>query len=400
MYPILILATRISRFRAQGYKVFLQFRQHRTFVRSRYVLNQNSNKLLLNHSPKLKPGCYFHTTPKRYNPIISTIVRQVFKVVSIIAGRTLRKWYQNLSNEKKKSLSSWLFLNRSKLIFVLVFAMLGLTVYYYTHIQETPITKRKRFIAFSPDQFELLNTLELESQLKTYQNKLLPSNHSSTQRVARVARKLLESNKDIDHIKNHEWSVSVINDEETMNAFVLPSGNIFVFSGLLKICENDDQLATVLSHEMSHAILCHGMELLSHAHMVDLFFIGIIGFLWMLLPTDSIASIGTAISRFLMRITLDNPYSKLLETEADECFWDKMTKVDKDNGPEFTKIDFLTTHPSHEKRCENLDSLLEGALKCRSEHGCGPLPKQDPRERVKNQQFVKKAKDKEGIVVL
>lgn len=87
MYPILILATRISRFRAQGYKVFLQFRQHRTFVRSRYVLNQNSNKLLLNHSPKLKPGCYFHTTPKRYNPIISTIVRQVFKVVSIIAGR-------------------------------------------------------------------------------------------------------------------------------------------------------------------------------------------------------------------------------------------------------------------------------------------------------------------------
>lgn len=151
--------------------------------------------------------------------------------------------------------------------------------------------------------------------------------------------------------------------------------------------------------------------------MVDLFFIGIIGFLWMLLPTDSIASIGTAISRFLMRITLDNPYSKLLETEADEvglllaakscydvreasAFWDKMTKVDKYNGPEFTKIDFLTTHPSHEKRCENLDSLLEGALKCRSEHGCGPLPKQDPRERVKNQQFVKKAKDKEGIVVL
>lgn len=134
-------------------------------------------------------------------------------------------------------------------------------VYYETHVQETPITKRRRFVAFSPDQFKMINKMELEQQLSIYGNKLLPNDHPLTIRVAKVAKQLLDGNKDILHIKEHDWSVSVINDENTMNAFVLPSGNIFVFSGLLKICDNDEQLGIILSHEISHAILNHGIEM-------------------------------------------------------------------------------------------------------------------------------------------
>jgi len=78
-----------------------------------------------------------------------------------------------------------------------------------------------------------------------------------------VAKQLLDRNKDIEQINEHDWSVSVVDDENTMNAFVLPSGNIFVFTGLLKICDNDDQLGIVLAHEISHAILLHGLEMVS-----------------------------------------------------------------------------------------------------------------------------------------
>ena len=134
----------------------------------------------------------------------------------------------------------WKFIN----IIALVIA--SLSVYYYTHIQETPITKRKRFIAFTKEQFNLLNKLELESQLQIYQSKLLPNENPVTRRVAKVAKQLLDRNKSIEQVNEHEWSVSVIDDDNTMNAFVLPSGNIFVFTGLLKICENDDQLGIVL----------------------------------------------------------------------------------------------------------------------------------------------------------
>ena len=154
---------------------------------------------------------------------------------------------------------NWLLKHKWKFISAFFLIVTSMTFYYYSHIQETPITNRKRFIAFTPEQFKFLNKLELESQLQTY--KLLPTDHRSTKRVAKIVKQLLEPNKDLAEIKSHDWSVSVIDDDNTMNAFVLPSGNIFVFSGLLKLCDNDDQLGIVLSHEISHALLNHGIEM-------------------------------------------------------------------------------------------------------------------------------------------
>ena len=46
--------------------------------------------------------------------------------------------------------------------------------------------------------------------------------------------------------------VYVIDDPKTKNAFVLPGGKIFVFTGILPVSANDDGLATVLGHEVAH----------------------------------------------------------------------------------------------------------------------------------------------------
>ena len=46
------------------------------------------------------------------------------------------------------------------------------------------------------------------------------------------------------------------------------NGNIFVYTGMLDACSNDDQFAIILGHEMSHAILKHGAESLSHANLI------------------------------------------------------------------------------------------------------------------------------------
>lgn len=296
--------------------------------------------------------------------------------------------------------------------------------YYFSRIEKTPITGRKRFIAFTKDQLKKINQLELQQLLHMYNSKLLTNEHPLTKRVGMVAKRLLDANKDIEMIKDHEWTVSVIDDDEAINAFVLPSRNIFVFTGLLKVCDNDDQLAIVLSHEISHAILYHSIEMvfflscnsvsnifllqMSHAHIVDLFYIGLIGVLWMFLPTDSIAALSTALSKFILKATVETPYSKQLETEADEvglqlaakscfdvreayAFWKKMSIYEKQKNQVMTggletpvQIELLATHPSHEARCENLDKLIEDAIDYRKHCDCPPLPKLDPRERVKS----------------
>lgn len=128
----------------------------------------------------------------------------------------------------------------------------------------------------------------------------------------------------------------------------------------------------------------------------------------MFFPTDLIAAIGSTVSRFVMKIMMDTPYSKMLEIEADEVglllaakacfdireasvFWDRMHFIEKTNleemygTTELPNLDFLATHPSHQERSENLKQFIDQAIKCREKSGCPPLPRIDPRESMKNE---------------
>lgn len=297
----------------------------------------------------------------------------------------------------------------------------------------------------------------------TFKNKLLPSNHPTSKRVARVATQLLNANNDLSQIHDHEWSVSVVDDKNIKNAFVLPSGNIFVFTGMLALCDNDQQLGVILAHEMSHAVLAHGAELvghrsklrhwcaamichfadvgllndvwqlcpsqISHAHLVDLLFVCVLAIVWAFLPSDYTAAITSAISRFVMSLILDQPYSRMLETEADivglelaakacfdvretSAFWHKMSIIESTEGVNFSsddiqipvKTEFLSTHPSHETRYNYLDSIMDDAIRRRIECRCPPLPRYDPRDNVKilkrTIEEYQKSQRRDGVIVL
>ena len=60
----------------------------------------------------------------------------------------------------------------------------------------------------------------------------LHNQYCHNDRVATIAARILNSNNDYEEIKNKKWTISVI-DQEDKNAFVLPSGNIFVFTGMI-----------------------------------------------------------------------------------------------------------------------------------------------------------------------
>jgi predicted Zn-dependent protease len=176
-------------------------------------------------------------------------------------NRVLRKWWRELPPNKRQLFIEWFFRNKWKigLIFASIISLFYL--YYLSHIQETPITKRKRFIAFTPKQLLAINNYEFEVQLELFRSKLLPNNHHLTQRVAKIATQLINGNSDLNQIHDHEWSISVIDEPKIKNAFVVPSGQIFVFTGMLSMCDNDQQLGVILAHEMAHAVLAHGAEL-------------------------------------------------------------------------------------------------------------------------------------------
>ncbi|XP_076355060.1 metalloendopeptidase OMA1, mitochondrial-like [Tachypleus tridentatus] len=367
---------------------FLQFPCY--FILKRKV--PNSTKSALNFVQ------YFHTSPKHdVHPALWMFIKPFAKGMAILTGRGFRKWWKDLPKHKRLYFLSLLKTNRVKIGVATVVLLTLSLAYYESHIQETPITKRRRFVAFTPDQFEKIAEFEFEMQLEAFQSQVLPQTHVACQRVAGVANRLLRSNKDLEQIYDKKWSVTVVNNP-TENAFVLSSGQIFVFTGMLRLCTNDDELGVVLAHEMAHCVLGHGAEQVSFAHLLDLTVIVILAAIWAFLPSDGIAAVTHWFFNKVVDLLLHLPYNRKLETEADEvglqlaakacfdvressAFWSKIGLLKALQG-ETESVDWLSTHPSHTTRSVYLDSLMDKALKQRYDCGCPSLIRMDPRAQI------------------
>jgi predicted Zn-dependent protease len=108
--------------------------------------------------------------------------------------------------------------------------------------------------------FEPICDLKFKTYYRIYKQKILPKNHRTSKRVNRIVEQILESNPEFTELQNKNWSVFVVKDPENVNAFVLLTGQIFVFTGVMKLCDSDSQLGVILSYELSHAFLGHGRE--------------------------------------------------------------------------------------------------------------------------------------------
>src|SRR5213594_2916864 len=85
--------------------------------------------------------------------------------------------------------------------------------------------------------------------------------------VSRVGRRLADSQEA--RASGFPFTFEVVADP-SINAFALPGGPMFIFTGLLKACDNEAQLAGVMGHEMSHVILRHGTHEATKANLIQL----------------------------------------------------------------------------------------------------------------------------------
>lgn len=165
---------------------------------------------------------------------------------------------------------------------------------------------------------------------------------------------------------DQDWEVEVFDSEE-INAFALPGGHIGVFTGIFKVAENQDQLATVIGHEVAHVTEQHALKRYNREATTQ---IGVVG---VAIATGT-GQAGADLAGMVASLGLSLPFSRSEESEADTVglrymaragfdprqsvrLWQNMQKKDKLGPPEM-----LSAHPSSGHRIDELIAQFPESL--------------------------------------
>ncbi|KAH7067719.1 peptidase family M48-domain-containing protein [Paraphoma chrysanthemicola] len=232
-------------------------------------------------------------------------------------------------------------------------------VYVY-NLEEVPVSGRRRFNIISPGLEETLGASTVEQVKEEYRGRFLPGHDPRVRQVKQVLERLLPYAEG-EGLKNMDWEVHVIDSPE-QNAFVAPGGKVFVFTGILPLCQNEDGIAAVLGHEIAHVVAHHTAERMSQAPLI------LIGVLALAMFDVSFYS-----GKMLVDLFLSMPASRKHEAEADYIglmmmaqgcyrpeaameFWNRMEKTGQRGPPQI-----LSTHPSNHNREEKIREWLPKA---------------------------------------
>jgi metalloendopeptidase OMA1, mitochondrial len=159
------------------------------------------------------------------------------------------------------------------------------------------------------------------------------------------------------------WTVTVL-ENDTINAFVLPDGSIFVNTGLLKVLNTVDELGFVLAHELSHVILRHTAEKMTVSGLVAIF--------WIFIQFYVLGDIDLSV---IGNVLINLPLSRTAESEADKQALKIMGQagLEPEAGVAVMRIfeenakneqfEVLSTHPLSEHRAKDIEKEIEGMEK-------------------------------------
>ncbi|MDL1865964.1 M48 family metallopeptidase [Betaproteobacteria bacterium PRO4] len=182
-----------------------------------------------------------------------------------------------------------------------------------------------------------------------------------------------------------EWEVVVFEDK-SLNAFALPGGKIGVHAGMVDLVDNQDQLAVVIGHEIGHVIARHSNERLSQQVGTNL---GISLIQAVAAPQTALGQTAIGLLGVGAQYGVIMPFSRLHEAEADKIgldlmagagfnpaesirLWQKMAQASQGLEP----VEFLSTHPSHASRIENLQANLPRAQQLQHQaNATGKIPR-------------------------
>jgi len=237
-----------------------------------------------------------------------------------------------------------------------------------------PITERKQLTIISEEK---LNIQAAQIYEKIKKKEKMSEDKITLKQIKEIGKKMDDSismyfskNNIDDPTANFDWDYILIDNDKIKNAWCMPGGKIAIYSGILNITKNEHGLASVMGHEIAHAVAKHSIERASRGLIINVstqaidIFSG--GKLSKINRTTGINTVG-----LLSQIGLLNPFNRKQETEADYLgmifsslsgydiretvkIWERMKEANKGKEP----AEFMSTHPSSSNRIKNINKWL------------------------------------------
>jgi predicted Zn-dependent protease len=233
-----------------------------------------------------------------------------------------------------------------------------------------PITDRKQ-LSIIPEA--RLNAQAAQIYEKIKEKEKMSDDKKTLTQIKNIGKKMEDSiseyfrqNNMEDPTSNFSWEYILIDNKKMKNAWCMPGGKIAIYTGILDVTKNIDGLASVMGHEIAHAVAKHSIERASRGVLLNtgtqLFDIFSGGKLSQVNRVTGMNTVG-----LLSQIGLMNPFNRSQESEADylgmifsslsgydiretKKLWERMKKSNKGKEPP----EFMSTHPSSENRIKNL----------------------------------------------
>lgn len=240
-----------------------------------------------------------------------------------------------------------------------------------------PLTGRQQLDLVPSDQIMAMSAEQYDKVMR--ENNVIRGT-AEARMVERVGRRIsaaveryLGSRNRAEILQGYHWEFNLIEDDSE-NAWAMPGGKVAVHTGILPVTANENGLATVMGHEIAHAVARHGNERMSQGLLTQL----------------GGAALSVALSQnpsqtndlFMQAYGLGAqvgvllPYSRLQESEADRLglifmalagydprgavdFWQRMANESKGGRPP----EFLSTHPAHQTRMQRIREYLPEAMR-------------------------------------
>jgi predicted Zn-dependent protease len=240
-----------------------------------------------------------------------------------------------------------------------------------TATAQIPECKRSHMAKLTPaEQVEGAARQQYMSMLRQAQDNgaLAPASHPQVQRLRYIAQRIVPFTTECnERAGSWRWEVNLLGSKQ-LNAFCMPGGKIVFFSGILSQLQlGDDEVATIMGHEIAHALLEHARERMAKGMTTQLVLRGGAALLGLGSLGDMAAQTGSQL--------LALQFSRSDESEADALgmvlaaragydpaagvtLWQKMMAATAGKAPP----QWLSTHPAGDTRIKDIEAKLPAVM--------------------------------------